>query len=127
MGDFPEDVKRFVLEAINSVYQLEALLLLRQAPDKTFSVAEVGQALYTPPEAIEEKLAEFLARGVLQPAEGPQRLYRYAPRDAALAAVIDRLAETYKQRRVAVISLIYSKPQDQVQAFADAFRLRKEK
>jgi hypothetical protein len=39
---------------------------------------------------------------------------------------IERLAELYKERRVSIISLIYSKPHQQVQAFADAFKIRKD-
>jgi hypothetical protein len=41
--------------------------------------------------------------------------------------VVARLADTYRERRVAVVSLIASKPIDNVRAFSDAFRLRKRK
>jgi hypothetical protein len=40
--------------------------------------------------------------------------------------LVRRLDEVYKVRRVAVITLIYSKPDDPAQAFANAFRIRKE-
>jgi hypothetical protein len=40
--------------------------------------------------------------------------------------LIDQLADLYQQRRVAVITQIYSRPVKNVQTFADAFRLRKE-
>jgi hypothetical protein len=35
------------------------------------------------------------------------------------------LADTYRERRVAVITVIASKPMENVRAFSDAFRLRK--
>jgi hypothetical protein len=41
------------------------------------------------------------------------------------AAAVGDLAATYAERRVAVITLIASRPMDNVRAFSDAFRLRK--
>jgi hypothetical protein len=38
---------------------------------------------------------------------------------------VARLAGTYRERRVAVITLIVSKPLESVRAFSDAFRIRK--
>ena len=38
-----------------------------------------------------------------------------------------RVAEIYRERRVAVITLIASKPIENVRAFSDAFRFRRKK
>jgi hypothetical protein len=40
---------------------------------------------------------------------------------------VGRVAERYRERRVAVISLIASKPMENVKAFSDAFLIRKKK
>lgn len=41
--------------------------------------------------------------------------------------MVDRLAEVYKERRVAVIAHIDSRPLGQVRAFSDAINSREEK
>jgi hypothetical protein len=45
----------------------------------------------------------------------------------ALDAAVAQLAKDYAERRVSVITLIFSKPVDKLRTFADAFRLRKDK
>ena len=71
-------------------------------------------------------LTDFVRRGfaILEPVAGTSYVYR--SQDAELDKVIDQLATAYQERRVAVVSLIYSKPLNKVQTFADAFRLRRE-
>jgi hypothetical protein len=124
---FPEDVQQFILAHVNSVEQLEVLLLLRAQPQCDWDAAAVGRALYTPPAAADMRLADLHARGLLARKGEAVPLYRYAPNPAELDGLIGRLADLYRERRVSVITLIYSKPHDQVRAFADAFKLRKDK
>jgi hypothetical protein len=127
MDDFPADVRHFILANITSVDQLEVLLLLRSSPDKEWTAAEVSRQLYTEPESAAARLADLAALGLLAVQEGGERLYRYRPRAGEQDRVVGRLADVYKQRRVATIALIYSeRPNSPVQAFADAFRFRKE-
>ena len=52
--------------------------------------------------------------------------FQYAPR-RELDRTVGRVAEMYRERRVAVISLIASKPIENVKAFSDAFRIRRKK
>ena len=53
--------------------------------------------------------------------------YPYAPRSDELHGTVLRLAATYRERRVAVVTLIASKPIENVRAFSDAFRIRRRK
>lgn len=126
-GDFPEEVRRFILDHISSVEQLEVLLLLKGSAPREWTAKAVSQALYTQPEAAAMRLADLQTRGLLAVREGPERQYNYLPGTPELAGTVNRLAEVYRERRVTVITMIYSKPSSPVQAFADAFRLRKEK
>jgi hypothetical protein len=70
------------------------------------------------------RLNDLHARGLLVQKDGPT--YRYGPAQADLNSLVERLAAIYHERRVTIITLIYSKPHTQVQAFADAFKLRKD-
>jgi hypothetical protein len=119
----PEDVQRFIVEHVNSVEQLETLLLLRSDPQKLWTVDEVSHALYTQSAAAQMRLGDLQARGLLA-AHADDRWQYGATGDAD--ELVGRLADLYRDRRVTVITLIYSKPQQQVQAFADAFKLRKD-
>jgi hypothetical protein len=51
--------------------------------------------------------------------------FRYRPANDTVARLIERLERLYQERRVAVTTEIYSRPENFVKAFADAFRLRK--
>jgi hypothetical protein len=122
-----EDVRAFVTDHIDSVLQLELLLLLQKKRDRDFDAGEVVAELRIDPAWAADQLEEFCSRGILTCADGTPRRYRYAPKSPALDAAIARLDHTYADRRVSVISLIFSKPADKLRSFSDAFRVRKDK
>lgn len=125
--EFPEDLKQFLLGHVSSVAQLEALLLLRSQREREWTADEVSRALATTAEMASEQLAELQARGLLARKGEPNTRYQYWPATPDLDAQVSRLETTYRERRVAVITAIYSQPVDKVRTFADAFRLRKDK
>lgn len=127
MGEFPNDTKRFLADYITSVDQLEALLLLSGQPGRAWDAADLSRELYIAPEAAAARLADLQTLGFLARTEGPVASYSYQPRTADLSRGVSQLAEVYKQRRAAVITMIYSKPLKHVQSFADAFKFWKEK
>lgn len=126
-GGIPQEVRAFIVDHIDSVLQLELLLLLHKKRDQEFGAAEVVAELRIDSAWAVTQLDDFCARGILKCAEGPPRRYRYAPKSPELDAAITRLDQAYSNRRVSVISLIFSKPTDKLRSFADAFRVRKEK
>jgi hypothetical protein len=124
--EFPADIKQFIADNIDSVAQLELLLLMRDQPAKAWSAQEAGNALYAAADVTGLLMADLHAKKLL--AAGPaESTYVYRPERAESALLVDRLADLYRERRVAVISTIYTKPIDKIRSFADAFRLRKEK
>jgi hypothetical protein len=120
---FSDDVHKFIIDHVNSVEQLETLLLLRGDASRVWTAEEVSQALYTPLAAATMRLSDLQARGLLV-SEGDA--WRYQAASAELDRLVGELAQIYRDRRVTVITLIYSKPHQQVQAFANAFKLRKD-
>jgi hypothetical protein len=143
----PKDVQRFIAEHIRSVVVLEALLLIYAQPGRGWSARELGTELRVDPDWTQRELAELARRGVIRREEsgssgrsgsgggggaggggsgGEDPRYTYVPggpEDPTLAA----LTEAYQERRVSVISLIFAKPPDAIQNFADAFNLRKDR
>lgn len=120
----PEALQRFLAERIDSVEQLEILLLLAQDPAQEWAAPDVARALYTHPDSAGRRLAVLQLQGLLARTDGGA--YRYAAAGTDTGALVSQLAVAYRERRVSVISLIASRPMDNVRAFSDAFRLKRE-
>jgi len=122
-----QDVRNLIVERIDSVVQLELLLLLQANAGRAWTAAEVAQELRIEPSWATGQLGELAGRGLLAPAPDAPDAFRYAAQSSALDAAVVQLTKDYAQRRVTVITLIFSKPVDKLRTFADAFRLRKDK
>lgn len=123
----PDDVARLILERIDSVAQLEALLLLRNNPDTEWSAQSLAARLYISEEQTMTVLLSLRSRGFAVSNPADPSLYRYRPSSPDLKGMLDRLADIYAKHLVPVTNLIHSKPKSRIQEFADAFRLRKDK
>jgi predicted transcriptional regulator len=118
----PGSVKDFIARHIESVEQLDVLLLLRATPTKDWTADEVQRALVTQPESAASWLKDLEGRGL---AKRDGRSYRFAPPTPEIERTIDALAEAYAKYRVTVIGLIFSKPSERITTFADAFRIKR--
>jgi predicted transcriptional regulator len=118
----PTEVKRFIAAEIESVGQLEVLLLLRGVADKNWTADEVARALVMQAPAVASWLDKLAGRGLVAVAGDT---YRFAPPTAEVERTIDELAESYSKYRVAVIGVIFSKPSEGVTRFSEAFKIRR--
>lgn len=123
----PPEVDEFLAGHIDSVEQLEVLLLLRQSAEQRWTAETVAAALYGQPTSIARRLASLAEHSLLAVEPGPPLTYRYAPTPASRDDMVRCVAEVYRERRVAVITAIASRPMDNVRAFSDAFRVRRPK
>lgn len=120
----PEEVRRFLANHVNSVEQLEVLLLLRRTADRDWTAAQVADELRIDRASARRRLYDLHRAGLVGLyTSGTEGRFRYDPSDAHAEAV-DRLADIYVTHRVAVITFIISKPLDEIRSFADAFRIR---
>lgn len=121
-------VRTFVVDQIDSVMQLEILLLLHGGAARDFTAANVARELRIDPAWAEPQLAELCARGLLTctPPAHAAAVYRYAPKSPELHETIAQLAQAYSTHRVTLTALIFSKPPSPLRSFTDAFRLRKD-
>lgn len=126
LSDLADDIRRFITAHITSVLQLEALLLMRSEREREWTAEEVSRSLYATVSGMANKLFDLEAKGLLVRGEAANTSFRYRPTTDEMDAIVGRLADLYKERRVAVISFIYSEPVDKAQSFADAFRIRKD-
>jgi|SRR5688572_5720405 hypothetical protein len=119
----PADLRDFILRYIDSVAQLEALLLLRAHPTTTWEPSAVAARLYTSAEQAGEVLAQLCDERLLDCEEG---LYRYRGQPPEHIAMIDRLADSYAKQLIPITNMIHSKPR-RIRQFADAFKFRKDR
>jgi DNA-binding MarR family transcriptional regulator len=124
--DFPAEIEQFIGQHIESLAQLELLLLLRRESTRSWSCEDLSRQLYVTPDICTGIVGDLERRGFVLRDAADSSLVRYRSGGASTDQLIDQLAGLYHQRRVAVITLIYSKPVKKVQTFADAFRLRRE-
>ena len=133
-----EDARRFIAEYIDSVAQLELLLLLRTTADRSWSIDALSSELRVDPAWVDAQMAYLCQHGFLSTSPGTQAAgnqarssgqneFRYSPRSEELEQAVTTVAQAYLLHRVSVIELIYGKPQKGIQAFADAFKLRASK
>jgi len=120
----PDDVRRLLVGAIPAVPHLEALLLLRAEPARTWAPAELARRLYVAPEAAAKILSELAANNLVS-ARGDDG-YGFAAGESE-RATIDRLAAIYSRHVTEVARILHSKTEKHAQQFADAFLFRKDK
>jgi hypothetical protein len=125
-GDLPEAVRRLIADHIDSVEQLEILLLLFQHPERSWSAESVARELRISALSAGDRLKDMARAAILSKVPGSEGEFRYAPESPQMGEAVAGLAAAYSERRVTVINLIFSKPVDKIRTFADAFRLRRD-
>src|SRR5579872_1214642 len=82
-------IDRFILDFIDSVPHLEALLLLWRFRPKAWTDEQIGKRLYLDGQAASELMEGLVRRGLIAEVPGRSRHYRYeaGERDKLLAAV----------------------------------------
>jgi hypothetical protein len=121
----PDDVRAFLLQHIDSIAQLEALLLLRTDPGCVWTAETLAKRLYITAREAAAVLERLAADSFLTTPQGVPGRYQYHPASGELAAMVDRVAALYATYLIPVTNLIHAKPRSRVQEFADAFKLRK--
>ena len=115
----PEDIQQFIVQNIDSVAQLEALLLLRANPQTGWNAETIAQRLYISESDAAELLEYLAARGLVRENAG---MYQYLPE---VETTVAKVADVYRRYLVPVTHLIHSRPKSRVQEFADAFKIGK--
>jgi len=124
------DVERFIRQNLDSIEQLEMLVLLRLQQPRRWKASELALEMRTTEGSAATRLRGLVQRGIVREVSGTSgadATYEYAPADEAMDATIGAVATAYVTRRYVVIEAIVGNPKDKIQLFADAFRLRKGK
>lgn len=121
-GSLDAQITDFLASCINSVEQLEILILLRQKSE--LDVHTINRELRTSEASVEKRLNDLKRKNLIAFREVEGRvIYAYDPPER-LVSVIDQLIALYATHRVAIINTIFEKPTDRLKDFSEAFRLR---
>jgi len=119
----PADLRDFILRNIDSVAQLETMLLLHLERDAAWTAAKLSKRLYIgEPEAL-VVLTRVANDGFASQVEGR---FSFDPQSAEKEQMLERLATAYGTRLIPITNLIHSKS-PRIREFSDAFKFRKDR
>lgn len=118
-----DELRQLIYDHIDSVEQLDILLLLRAQAERDWSARDIADYLRTSPFSVEQRLRSLRALDIMEEKPTDPRRYSYCVKNQKLDALIGDLAEANRVRRHRVLELIFS-PMKRARSFADAFLVR---
>lgn len=119
----PEDVKIILTDHIDSVGQLQVLLVFFNKPNMLWTAQSLSQELRGHETIINHQLHSLEASGYIEQLRPGEFAFT---KKAEMLAKASLLHDAYRDMSVAVIAHIYDKPNEKLQGFADAFKLKKD-
>jgi hypothetical protein len=121
------EVDRFVLNQIESVPHLEALLLVWTQRPKSWKTEEIAKALYVPDELAGDILRDLCQRGLLRESRDAASTYEYNSGSQEQDDLVAAVNSVYRKELVRISRMIHAKAPSALREFARAFRITKDK
>lgn len=125
MDGIPEDVREFIFEHIDSIEQLDIMMLLRSHRERFWTAQQVSVELRTNAESAANRLNLLRTIGILDVKDPSEPSYRYNP-SPEIDHVVRKLGEEYKIRPHKIYELIFSSLK-RARKFLNAFTMRDKK
>ena len=125
-NEIPLHVRRFLEENIDTVPQLETLLMMYETLDRGWPIADVASRNYITIQQATDTLNALQRRGLVISEESPPR-FRFNPASDEIRALVAEVAICYQRGLSAVTELIHAKPSASIKEFARAFDLKKDR
>ena len=123
-GAIDPAVERFLLDSIDTVPHLEALLLLFKSPTTAWTDVELAARIYVNEKQASGILEDLTRRSLIARIEQHPARYQYIPRSPAQSALLEQVAQSYRTQLVQLTRFIHSNASGSVRDFARAFRLK---
>jgi hypothetical protein len=125
-SQIPESVQALLRERIQSIEELEILLLLFSQPTRFWSEADIARELRTSSQLVGAGVRALIEGGLARKTD--KNLFAFGPADAETDRVVRELTQVYNERRVDVLVFISESAISRVRhsalrTFAGAFRL----
>jgi predicted ArsR family transcriptional regulator len=121
-GTLPPELRAFLHSCIDSIQQIELLLLMRGS-ERMRTARDIAAELGIPVPGARHDVESLAARGLLEVKVGEEIAYRYKPKTDDLAKYSDQLARYYITARQAVLGFVAAESRRSIKRFSDAFRL----
>jgi len=121
------DPYEFILEYIDSVPHLEALMLFWNSRPVGWTLEEIASRLYVPTERVSAILRDLVRLQLVQEISASLPKFSYLPRSEEQNNLMHRMDEAYRRDLVRISTMVHSKASSPVREFARAFRLRKDR
>lgn len=119
-----EALLKFVGDSFRSAWPLELLLLFLQDPQRTWHLAELVRESRASAAAVGEGLVELRQAGLA--ASDPLGGFRFHAASPDREMLARELTDLYSRKPRTIMRAILQAPNDRIQTFADAFRIRKD-
>ena len=121
------DPYQFVLENIDSVPHLEALMLLWNSRPVGWTKEELASRLYVETQNSGEVLNDLVRLNLVTKTDGAPAKYSYSARSKELNELMEQVDSIYRRDLVRISTMIHSKASSAVREFSRAFRFKKDR
>lgn len=121
-----EQIDRFLVDEIDSVPQLEALLLIWNRRPKKWYFSEIARSLYISQDLAAEVIRHLLQHRLVAQVENSPDCYELRIDSEATEELLAGVDAMYRRELVRVSTMIHAKASRAVRDFASAFRFKKE-
>ena len=115
----------FVNETVDSIEQLELLLMLIESSDRWWDAVTAASKLGVEPARAQRDLEHFATRNLLAVNLANDVSYRFDPGSPSLAVRAEAVAAAHRSNARALFRLVSGRQKRAVRDFADAFRIRR--
>ncbi|HEY2471167.1 MAG TPA: hypothetical protein VGI45_25465 [Terracidiphilus sp.] len=121
------DVYEYILEKIDSVPHLEAIILLWNSRPVGWTSEELASRLYLRSDKVTELLHDLIRRQLVQQIAATPARYSYLPRTEEQNEWMYRVDVAYRRELVRISTMLHSKTSSSIREFARAFRIKKDR
>ena len=122
-SQIPDEIRKFLVQHVRSIAQLDILLLISAAPQRWWTATEVYRIVLSNEELVAKTLERFCQINFLRKSESGT--YQFAPPSDEINNLIKTLALLYRERPSRIVQAIYEAPVSEIEEFAKAFKIRK--
>jgi hypothetical protein len=119
------DPYEFILDKVDTVPHLEALMLLWNSRPVGWTCAELGSRLYIPLDKVGDLLRDLVRMQLIAESSNEPPRYSYFSRTSEQGELMRMVDTAYRQDMVRISTMIHAKASPAIREFARAFRLKK--
>lgn len=120
----PQEIRDFLNDCIESVSQLELLFLIYEQKTNIWTAESISKEMRTHASMAQKQMEVLVHKGILK--KENEHTFSYAPVKDITDERVKQLYHLYHVKPVSIVTYIYTKPEDKLKGFADAFKFKKD-